>query len=132
LIVEKTYTIPFSVEAVYAAWVSSKTVIAPATNMDIDPVVGGHYRLIMQTDEFSGRNEGTFLAVEPDQHLKYTWEWNGDGEVTEIDVRFLPTREGTVVHIVHSGFTSEARRAQHDSGWDTYIQGFTAHLRSRR
>jgi uncharacterized protein YndB with AHSA1/START domain len=53
---KKTYELSFPLEMVYDAWVSSDTVIPPATAMDVKPVVGGHYRLIMQTPEFNGNN----------------------------------------------------------------------------
>ena len=43
----KTYKLPLPVDEVYAAWVSSETVISRATAMYINPVVGGHYRLII-------------------------------------------------------------------------------------
>jgi hypothetical protein len=42
--IEKTYELPFSPQQIYAAWVSSNTVIPPATKMDINPIEGGHYR----------------------------------------------------------------------------------------
>jgi len=50
--INKRYDFPFPLEKVYANWVSSNTVIAPATSMDIPPEVGGHYPLIMDTPEF--------------------------------------------------------------------------------
>jgi uncharacterized protein YndB with AHSA1/START domain len=126
--IEKIYDLPFAPQKVYAAWVSSSTVIPPATKMDINPVVGGHYRLIMDTPEFSGRNEGTFSVVVPDQRLVYSWEWNKDGEVTQIEVNFHPIVTGTSVHIVHSGFEKDESAAAHNSGWDSYINGFIAVL----
>ena len=127
--IEKNWSLPFPCDAVYAAWVSSDTVIPPATAMDVLPEVGGHYRLIMDTPEFQGRNEGRFLRVEPGKRVTYTWEWNGDGEVTEIDVLFASGDDGTEVALTHSGFTSEQSRANHDVGWDSYIEGFRTHLR---
>ena len=126
--IDKTYTLPFSTDAVYAAWISSNTVIAPATAMDILAEVGGYYRLVMQTPEFLGGNDGLFLRVEPGSRLTYTWEWNHDGEVSEIDVVFTPTAQGTLVAICHSGFTKEESVRSHDSGWDNYIEGFIAHM----
>ena len=122
--IEKSYQLPFPVDKVYSAWVSSETVIAPATAMDIKPVVGGHYRLLMETPEFNSRNEGKFLIVEPGQHVRYTWEWNGDGEVTEIDVTFTVNDEGTSVDILHTGFQKQESVDNHASGWDSYIAGF--------
>ncbi len=86
--IEKVYDMPFSSQAVYAAWVSSNTVISPATAMDIDPVVGGHYRLVVRDEQWDTRNEGEFLEVKENKHLRYTREWNRNGELTEIDVTF--------------------------------------------
>lgn len=129
--IDKTYTIPFALEQVYAAWVSSDTVIPPATRMDIKPVVGGHYRLFMDTPEFQGTNEGEFLSVEPNSHVVYTWEWNGDGEVSTISVLFEAADEGTLVTIAHDGFDKAESVSNHDSGWDSYVEGFVKHLRSQ-
>jgi hypothetical protein len=69
--INKRYDFPFPLEKVYANWVSSNTVIAPATSMDIPPEVGGHYPLIMDTPEF----KGTFLIVEANTHIHH----NGNG-----------------------------------------------------
>jgi uncharacterized protein YndB with AHSA1/START domain len=128
---EKRYELPFPPERVYAAWVSSDTVIPPATAMDINPVVGGHYRLTAEMPDYVGRNEGQFLVVEPGRHLRYTWEWNSDGEVTEIDVTFTETDDGTRIDLAHSGFQKEESVAPHSSGWDRYIVGFSAFLRNQ-
>ena len=128
--IEKVDEIPFPPEQVYAAWVSSDTVIPPATAMDVNPVEGGHYRLIMETPEFVGRNEGRFLAVDPGTHIRYTWEWNRDGEISEIDVRFSASAAGTRITLVHSGFRSQVSTEMHDSGWDSYVEGFTAFLQN--
>lgn len=128
--IEKRWSLPYPPDQVYDHWVSSDTVIPPATRMEIEPVVGGHYRLIMEGPEFSGRNEGVFEIVEPKQRVRYSWEWNGDGEVTMIDVRFDPDATGTLISLTHEGFQSEDTRATHDSGWDAYIEGFEAHLKA--
>ena len=125
MIFDKSYELPFPIARVYDAWVSSDTVISPATSMDIDPVVGGHYRLIMDSPEFSARNEGKFLLVDPGNHVRYTWEWNGDGEVTEIDVTFSRNAESTLIRILHTGFQKEESFENHSTGWDSYIEGFT-------
>ncbi|MHA1564878.1 MAG: SRPBCC family protein [Alphaproteobacteria bacterium] len=121
--IDKAYELSFSAEKVFATWVSSDTVIAPATRMDIDPVVGGHYRLFMETPDYSARAEGVFLVVEAGSHIRYSWEWNGDGEVTEIDVAFTPNGSGTRLRILHTGFTKEESVAMHESGWDSYVEG---------
>ncbi|WP_339719870.1 SRPBCC domain-containing protein [uncultured Paraglaciecola sp.] len=126
--IEKNYDLSFPLEKVYATWISSDTVIAPATSMDILPKLGGHYRLVVDTPEFKGKNEGVFLLVDPNCHLCYTWEWNNDGEVSEIDVNFSATGKGTAIRILHSGFVNQASADRHDQGWDSYIEGFKLFL----
>jgi len=128
--IEKEYDVPFPPEEVYAAWVSSDTIIPPATGMDINPVVGGHYRLIVKDDQWDTRNEGEFLEVEENRQLRYTWEWNKDGDVTEIDVTFVAAPAGTRLTLVHRGFKSQESYDNHDAGWDGYITGLTAFLGS--
>ncbi len=98
--------------------------------MDINPLVGGHYRLIMETPQFTGKNEGEFLAVDPGKHIRYTWEWNGDGEVSEIDITFSATPGGTQIALIHNGFNKQESADTHDSGWDSYIDGFTEFLKT--
>lgn len=127
----KTYELPFPKEKVYANWVSSNTVIHPATSMDISPQVGGHYRLNIDTPEFTSKNEGVFLIVEPTSHVRYTWEWNHDGEVSEIDVKFSCTDKGTNIIVEHSGFTKQQSADMHSQGWDNYIEGFTQFLSNK-
>ena len=126
--ISKSYELHFPLATVYEAWVSSNTVIAPATAMDINPVVGGHYKLIAATPEFTSHNEGRFSVVEPEQRLTYSWQWNGDTEQREIDVCFFATHNGTLIELTHTGFDSEASKNNHDSGWDSYISGFKLHL----
>ena len=97
--------------------------------MDIDPVVGGHYRLLMETDEYVGSNEGRFIEVIPDSALRYTWEWNSDGNVSEIKVEFTDEEDGgTRVDLTHSGLADAQAVASHASGWDSYIEGFQRHI----
>ena len=119
----KTYQLPFPVDAVFSAWTSSKTVIEPATRMEIEPVIGGCYRLFVDTAEYKSSNEGVFLEIIPNRLLKYSWEWNNDGEVSEIEVIFRPNSSGTKILLIHSGFSNKTSLAMHDSGWDSYIIG---------
>ena len=126
--IEKSYLLPYPLEVVYAAWISSDTVIAPATSMEVSPVVGGHYTLNIDSPDGHWRADGVFDIVEPANHVRYGWQWDGDVDATQIDVRFSSEGGGTRVTISHTGFTNPDGRANHDSGWDSYITGFIAHL----
>ncbi len=125
---EQTYELPFSCEEVYSAWISSDTVIPPATAMDINPVVGGHYRLHMKTAEFESHCEGIFSVVEANSRVQYSWEWNNDGNATEIEVLFNETGAGTTICIQHRGFKTQESLDMHASGWDSYVSGLSKFL----
>ena len=132
--IEKVFVLPFPSQTVYDAWVSSSTVIPPATRMDIRPEVGGHYRLFIDVDDDAEdqiiMNEGIFSLVHPGERLVYTWQWSGDLEVSTIDVTFDSTsdQKGCQVTLKHTGFESADSRDRHDSGWDSYAQGLERHL----
>lgn len=125
---DKSWHAPFSVTDVYKAWISPDSVIPPATRLEISATTGGHYRLIIDSPDFAARAGGLFSRVEPDHRLTYSWQWNGTGCVTEIDVTFSASDEGTRIRLVHSGFDDAESRDQHDSGWDNYISGLSTHL----
>ncbi len=99
--------------------------------MNIHPVVGGLFQLIIDTPDYSGANNGIFLEVEENKHIRHTWEWNSDGEVTEIDVRFEPSPKDCKIMLAHSGFKHRQNLDNHNRGWDNYIEGFTKFLQSK-
>jgi len=125
---DKTWQVPFAVADFYNAWISPDSVIPPATRLEISATNGGHYRLIIDSPDFAARAEGLFSRVEANHRLTYSWQWNGTGSVTEIDVTFSPSAEGTRIRLIHSGFDDADSRGQHDRGWDSYISGLSTHL----
>jgi len=64
------------------------------------------------------------------EHVAYLWNWVGSDETTEVDVIFQTHPDGIEVRITHSGFESSTPLDNHSTGWDSYIDGFTAHLKS--
>lgn len=129
--IEKNYTLPFAPERIYAAWISSDTVIAPARRMHIEPVIDGLYQLFMDESSTTPSNEGRFLQIVPNQLLRYTWEWHKEGNVSEVKVRFTPENGGTNIQLSHSGFTTEQAAEMHSQGWDSYIEGLTKLLANK-
>lgn len=125
---EKTYDLPYRARDVFAAWTSPEAIIPPATRLDLNPVVGGHYRLFMESPENSSKAEGIFFAVERDHRVRYTWEWNRDGEITEIEVTFDDRENGSRLKILHTGFRTEESRNRHEGGWDNYVEGLAGLL----
>jgi|GEM_PF-1009835 len=130
-IFDQSWLLPFTPATVYSAWVANDTVIPPAVKMDIKPVVGGHYRLHAKSGDYENSNEGTFLEVVQDQRLRYTWQWQGDAEVSEILVTFVADDEGTRLRLRHEGFQSEQSYDNHKAGWESYVAGLTEFLTQR-
>ncbi len=126
--IHKIYHLPNDVRTVFAAWVSSDTVIAPAAKMYVEPRIGGAYHLFMNAEDSTPSNAGTFSIFQPEHRVVYDWEWYGDGEVTTIDVTFTAEGSGTRIDLTHSGFRHQKSHDMHDSGWDSYIAGLKAHL----
>jgi uncharacterized protein YndB with AHSA1/START domain len=102
-------------------WAAQPTWTSPGC--EVDPRVGGRYRLRMRTDE--GRVYavgGEYREVDRPHRLVYTWCWEGTdgpdpGHVSLVTVEFRPDGAGTTVVLEHGGLTSEESRAGHESGW---------------
>ncbi|KAA3647194.1 MAG: SRPBCC domain-containing protein [Chloroflexi bacterium] len=126
LSIHKTYQLDLPRKQLFEAWISPDSVIPPASKIEVDPRVGGYYRL------FSGSSimEGEFLTLNPPGQVVYTWEWDNNGEVTQITVDFKKTEDGTEIVLLHSGFQSEESRAMHDKGWDSYVAGLVEFLKA--
>ncbi len=122
----KTYDFKFPVEVVYATWISEKTVIPPTAKLVIEPRPGGAYRLMMPNDAVMN---GMFSEVLPNRRLNYSWQWEGSDEITEVEVVFESQLDGSAVQLTHSGFLSSTSLENHSTGWDSYIDGFSACLR---
>ena len=124
----KTYLIEQPLEKVYTYWISNSTLIPPVIKIEIEPWVGGFYRLILVGDAVM---EGTFSQVSNNKALSYSWQWQGDDEITQVDVLFHVHEAGTEVQIKHGEFSSEQSLHQHAQGWDNYIKGFRYFLQSQ-
>lgn len=121
-------------EAVFAAWSSSDALAAwfgPGSIQcevtEFDFKVGGKYRLVMR-----GSGEwwlsGQFTAIEGPRHLAFTWKWDHEDEVTQLEVGIEPTEGGSQLTVVHSGFDDEKSAADHDEGWTATWPCLAEHL----
>ncbi|QMU58594.1 MAG: hypothetical protein GKR98_10555 [Boseongicola sp.] len=128
--ISKTYDLPFAASVVFAAWVSPRSVISPATRIEVDPRPGGKMRVFVDHPGGTDSTNGNFLEFVTNERLRYTWEWNNDGEETEITVDFGKTDIGTRIILTHIGFQKDTSRDMHDAGWDSYVAGLTELLQS--
>lgn len=129
--IAKVYEIDLPREQLFNAWISPDTIISPVSKIEIEPQVGGFMKLFVETPQGMSQMHGVFHLCQYPERLKYSWEWNQDGEVTQIDVHFVKTATGTRIEIAHTGFHSKASRSTHDSGWDAYVDGVVNLLTAR-
>ena len=98
-----------------------KWFVAEATT---DPRPGGTYRLTMSDPEYVA--SGKYVEVQPPTRLVFTWGWEGGNEptpvgATTVEITIKPDGPGTVLKLVHSGFSSDTSRESHGKGWAKYL-----------
>jgi uncharacterized protein YndB with AHSA1/START domain len=91
-----------------------------AETVIIEPREGG--RLYERTRDGEEVDWGEVLVWDPPQRLVHSWHL-GRSVATEVELRFTPQGDGTLVELVHSGWERHGEyaatlRAQYDSGWD--------------
>jgi uncharacterized protein YndB with AHSA1/START domain len=91
-----------------------------AETVIIEPREGG--RLYERTTDGEELDWGEVLVWDPPHRLVHSWHL-GRNVATDVEVRFTPQGDGTLVELVHSGWErhgeyAAALRAQYDSGWD--------------
>ena len=111
---------------VYAAWTDPEMLTrwfgpaeAEILEADLDPRVGGSYRVLMRTSDGEEHGVGgMYREVRPDRRLVFTWAWRSTPEresLVTVDLR--PEGEGTVLTLTHAEFFDEAARDRHNAGW---------------
>lgn len=124
-------TIAASREKVFNAWLSpdkmAKFMRPPSGNSEVsrvenDPVKGGRFSIVMVMPDKEVAHAGTYLAIDPHEHLSFTWEspYSLDDSVVTID--FAEPRPGmTDITLKHVKFRSEQARDGHQQGWTAII-----------
>lgn len=127
LLIDQAYHINHPPNLVFANWIAESAVFPPVERIEVDPVRGGIYRLIMPGNFTM---EGRITEIEPNRLLRYSWQWTGAEEVTEVTVRFTARSKGTEISVRHTGFLSAESRESHAEGWDRYVENLRKHLDS--
>jgi uncharacterized protein YndB with AHSA1/START domain len=116
-----------------AKWWGPRGFTSPS--IEIDPRVGGSYRIAMQPPEgelFYLRGE--FRELEPPRRLVYTFAWEDptpDDQETVVTLSFEESDSSTRIALEQAPFATEARRALHESGWTESFIRLEAWLASK-
>ncbi len=127
-------------ERLFAAWTSPKEAAVfmgpgnvKATDVEMDPRVGGSYRIVMVLEDGSRMPvRGIYREVVEPTRLSMTWRWEEDDTKDERDtlltVEFLARGDKTELVLTHDGFASAESRDNHEHGWTAITEHLAAVL----
>lgn len=113
----------------FASWFGPEGAEIP--EYEIDPVVGGTWRITMITQNCDQKNVGgTFVSIERPSRLVFTWAWDNDdgtrGTETEVTVTFEGASGGTKLTLLQREFETAESAAMHDQGWSSSLDCLAA------
>lgn len=97
-------------------------------DVELEPRVGGLVRIRMR----DAVAEGKVLAVDPPQHISFTWDWVGESLGTLTVVAFDAIDHGARTHVTirHVGLPTSVQVELHTEMWRHWLERFEAAART--
>jgi uncharacterized protein YndB with AHSA1/START domain len=113
---------------VYPLVASSEGLRRWLDDAEIDPRVGGKVVIRM----LEGEAIGEVLAVDPPQHISFSWDWAGEPLGATSVVAFDAIDHGARTHVTvrHVGLPSRRQVELHRSLWEHWLRRFEAATRA--
>ena len=136
-VIRKTVTVECAVEEAFRvftadalSWwpVETHSIHEAVDEIVFEPKVGGAVYEIGTNGERG--HWATILEWEPPHRLVLAWNvLEREGDLTEVEVRFLPEGEATRVELEHRGWENveldgPAKRGNYDTGWDAVLGAY--------
>lgn len=123
-----TRFLPVSREQVFDAWLDPEMLARfmrpgdmPESTVEVDPRVGGSFRIIMNHERPAGEHWGRYLVIERPSRLSFTWmSANTDRRETVVTVEFREKGKGTELTLTHSRLPT-GRGDMHRKGWTAIV-----------
>lgn len=98
-----------------------------------DPRVGGRFKVeMLMEDGSSNVLTGEYRAVDPNDYLEFTWNWEegqaAAGEETLVTITFKPQGDGTDIVLNHQRFVDTDMRDAHGMGWGSGFDRLDVYL----
>jgi uncharacterized protein YndB with AHSA1/START domain len=129
------HNIPAPREDVFAAWLdpdSLATWMCPGggrTTAELDPKVGGSFRIVMHHGSEATEHTGTYLVIEPPSRLSFTWISPYTDMLPSIVTVEFHTRGGdTEIVLTHERLPARHVDA-HEKGWGEILATLEIALR---
>jgi len=129
--------IPVPREKVMAAWLDPKSVaqwMQPGetayTTVEMDPRVGGKFRIVMVHGRGDADHWGEYLVIEPPSLLSFTWiSAYTDLQPSVVTIELQERANGTDLTLTHRRLPS-AQVEAHRKGWDDIVRKLSEALQS--
>jgi uncharacterized protein YndB with AHSA1/START domain len=133
LVVRRVLPVPR--ERVFAAWLDPAGMAqwmcpgdVTTALVELDPRVGGAFRIVMRHGGRDDEHTGVYLAIEPPSRLSFTWQSvNTDHRPTEVTVELLERGTDTELTLTHRRLP-ESRVDAHRRGWTAIVEKLGATL----
>ena len=130
--------IPVPREQVFAAWldpVSLAQWMAPGSvsgaTVELDPRVGGQFRIVMHHGQGDEEHRGAYLVIEPPSLLSFTWiSAHTDHQSTIVTVELKAQGNGTELTLTHRRLPP-AELDAHRRGWTDIVGKLEAIVTAR-
>lgn len=100
--------------------------------VELDPRVGGSFRIDMIAGEERYEHHGELLVVERPRRLVLTWRADWLPEGSTVTVTFRPVDGGTEVVLRHDGLPDPESADSHRGGWAEILEALDAELEDAR
>jgi len=121
-------TIPLPREVVFAAWLDAASLavwMCPGeshSTAEVDPKVGGAFRIVMEHEDDAVEHTGTYLAIDPPARLSFTWIWPyTDMQPSIVTVELHTQGGGTELVLTHERLPA-AHVDAHRDGWTDVLR----------
>jgi uncharacterized protein YndB with AHSA1/START domain len=133
LVIRRTIAVPR--EEVFAAWLDPESVVQwmlPMTTTtvtaEIEPRVGGHFRIVMVDENGPVEHTGQYLTIEPPSRLSFTWISKfTDDRPSVVTVDFHDRGGTTEIVLTHRDLPPDVLDAHRD-GWTSIVVKLDATL----
>ena len=135
LVVRRVLRVPR--ERVFAAWLDPALMarwMCPgdtrSATVELDPRVGGAFRIVMHHGRGDADHRGEYLIIEPPARLSFTWiSAATEFRPTVVTVELFASGSGTEVVLTHRRLPP-ARMDSHRKGWTDILRKLDATLAS--
>lgn len=114
-------------ERVFALFATAEGLRRWLDAAELEPRVGGAVRVRLRDAVATGK----VLALDPPQHISFSWEWLDEREPAASVVAFDAIDHGARTHVTlrHVGLRTRAEVELHDELWRYWLERFAAAVR---